>query len=82
MKLTSLRLNLETYGSDKGKYTGSITYEGVSGSVDLKLTPIISNALLATVAESILAASTQAAKELHDSIYQSIEEAKSPALTA
>ena len=82
MKLKRLVIDLQNWGSNKGKYTGTIEYEGESGTVNLTLTPDISNRLLATCADQIVACSTVAAEQLRDAVQLSIAEAKSPALTA
>jgi len=46
MKLRDLRIELETYGDNKGRYIARIDYENPTGNIKLILTPDVSEELL------------------------------------
>lgn len=46
MKLKDLRIELETYGDNKGRYIARVNYENPTGNIRLILTPDISEELM------------------------------------
>jgi hypothetical protein len=78
MKLKNLSIELQRWGENEGKYLGKIEYDGVKGSVSMLLDPRVSEALLMCVGETITRFASEAAKEVENSIVQSLQEAKQP----
>lgn len=76
MQLKSLRIELETYGENKGKYETTITYTDPKGEIKLVLSPELSNALLPVVANSLNRFALNGMAELEQAIRTSIEQAK------
>lgn len=72
MKLTDLRIELEKYGENRGKYTATIEYEGERGTVKLLLDSEISNALLGFIGPTITKFATKAAVEIERNLQESI----------
>lgn len=82
MKLKHLEISvIPSYEADAGKYKGEIKYEGVAGTVELKLDSKLSQALLVCIGRTVEEFATNAATQLKESISQSILEAsQSPAI--
>lgn len=76
MKLRKLEIELHWYGENAGKYTGTIEFEGQSGSQKLILDPIISAALLDFCGPAMTSAAKAAADNLQAAMQLSISEAK------
>ena len=76
MKLKSIEIELQKWGTNEGKYEGTIKYEGERGEIKMVLTPKISDALLVCIGETITHFAAEAANQVRDSIYSSLEEAR------
>lgn len=77
MILIDLNIELERYGPDKGKYTGSAKFSGETGTVILKLNRDHIDEIFRTCADSIIETSKAAARHLTMSV---IEHAESKAI--
>jgi hypothetical protein len=75
VKLTDLRIELEKYGDNRGKYTGTIKYEGERGNVKLLLDPEVSNALLNFIGPVITKFATRAALDIEKNLQESVSAA-------
>lgn len=84
MKLKSLeiKLNPDWSSNNPGKYTGEIQYEGASGSVNMILSPEVSNALLICIGNTITEFAAAAAQEVRGNLIASVAEAQKPMLEA
>jgi len=71
--LTRLTIELQTYGSDKGKHTGSAVFSGEAGTVSLKLNQDHIDEIFRTCADSIIETSKAAARHLTMSVIQHAE---------
>lgn len=78
MKLKLVNIEYQIWGEYKGKYLGKIEYEDKKGAVVMTLDDKVSEALLLCIGETITRFSADAAKEIKQSIFQSIQEAKTP----
>ena len=75
MKLKELRISLENWGDDNGKYKATIQFEGVSGDITLKLAGGTTDALLEFIGEHLAKFSGEAGQLLAAQVRQSIKEA-------
>lgn len=83
MKLKELRIKLNQWGGNEGRYTGEVEYEGEKGAVKMVLDPEVSSMILATLGDGLVALTKKTANELADVMHQSVLEAKqAPTLTA
>lgn len=64
MILTDLRIQLATYGPDKGKHTGKATFTGDAGEVTLNLNQHHIQQMFLTCADSIIDTAKAAARHL------------------
>ena len=62
--LESLSVNRCTYGSEEGKYTGSLAFRGHYGQISITLDPIISEKVLALCADALVENARQVADNL------------------
>lgn len=74
--LKDLRISLQTYGEHEGKYLAKVVYTGEKGSMELKLSPELSNDLLRFCGNSIKRFSESAILELSESFEKSFLQAK------
>ena len=82
-KLTNLTIELHRWGELTGKYTGTVEYEGQSGSVKLALDPSISEEVLAFIGPVMAKAAMKVYEGLEANLQQSIAEArKAPQIEA
>lgn len=80
MKLKKLTIEvIPSYRTNGGQYEGEISYEGECGTVDMKLSPGVSDALLICIGEVITKFAAESAKQIEVSIHQSIAQAKTGA---
>lgn len=80
MKLKKLEIEvIPSYRTDGGKYEGQISYEGVNGTVEMKLDSKISDALLVCIGETIARFAAESAKQIQSSIHESIAQASNGA---
>jgi hypothetical protein len=75
MQLKDLRIELETYGDNKGKYSAKIQFEGVQGNITLKLAPETTDALLGFIGDHLAKFAGEAGQVLAAQVRQSIKEA-------
>ena len=61
MILTDLRIQLDTYGPNKGRHSGHATFRGDTGAVTLKLSNDHIKQIFATCADSIVETAKAAA---------------------
>lgn len=64
MKLTKLYLNRINYGPESGSFKGTIEFDGERGKVEVNLDHSLSNALLAVIADQLVATAKTAAERL------------------
>ena len=77
MRLTRLTISMNpSYAKNPGLYTGEVEYEGESSKFSLTLTPVISERVLAAVADAAEEGSLQMMQQLRGNIQQSIAEAQ------
>lgn len=77
MKLKALTIEMcPSYSDTPGKYKAEIKYEGQSGSVEMKLDPRVSEALLVCIGATIAKFAHQAALEVEKNIFLSVQEAR------
>ena len=74
--LKDLRISLETWGDNEGKYTAKIAYQGEEGKIELVLSPELSNELLRFSGLAIKKFSAAALSELNESFERSFKKAK------
>lgn len=53
MKLKDLRIELETYGDNKGRYLARVDYENPTGNIRLILSPDVSEELMKHVGQML-----------------------------
>lgn len=76
MKLQELNIELQRWGEDEGKYKGKIKYLGDKGSVEMQLSPKVSDALLLCIGDVITKFATESTNQVRDSLIQSVDEAR------
>ena len=64
MQLTNLSVSRAEWGEDKGKLSGTVTFDGPHGKVQLPLDEKLSQDILAICADGVMRASQQIATEL------------------
>lgn len=64
LRLKKLSIELQEWGSDKGKFNGEISYIGENGKVTITLSPTDCEKLLPVIAQGIVSASKEVAKDL------------------
>lgn len=64
MILEDLRIELNRYGPNKGKHTGTAKFSGEAGDVTLRLTPDLCDKMFAICAEGVLTTAKEAANNL------------------
>lgn len=64
MKMESLRIEMQTWGPNKGQYEGKIVFTGGNGSVSLNLAPADCAKFFGVVAEAVTATSREVAERL------------------
>lgn len=83
LKLKELKIELDRWGEDAGKYTASVEYEGEFGTTKLTLDPEISSRLLAFIGPAVTTCAHKTSLKLEEAIKQSLLEAqKLPELEA
>lgn len=83
MKLQKLEIELKQWGPYSGRYVGEVEYIGEHGKVAMTLSPEVSMTVLAACGADIARLTKASADQLHESVQQSIAEAKQgPALMA
>lgn len=64
MQLTMLHIDLCGYGPNQGRYTGTATFKGQYGGVEIVLAPDVSEAVLKLCADSLVANARDVANNL------------------
>jgi len=81
MKLIELKIELNKWGDNEGKYTAEIEYEAERGKTTLQLEPGISEALLGFIGPVITTFAHATSLKLEECLKQSLAEAqKVPAI--
>ena len=70
MELESLYLTKETYGPNKGKISGKITFQGNAGEISLVLTPANAQEILRICADRLVEQSREAAMSMTAAIIE------------
>lgn len=70
MILKDLRIQMNRYGENEGKYTGVANFSGDVGAVDLYLTPEHCEQIFLICADSILATAKEAATNLTTAVIE------------
>lgn len=70
-KLESIRIDLISYGDDKGKYKGSIRFTNNTGDeFTFRLNPTLANAYLELIKDTIVLSANELADKLQKSLNQ------------
>lgn len=64
MKLTELRIKLNDYGRDKGKYTGKAEFTNSDGDIAIKLNSEMCEKIFIVCSEGIIDVAQEAARNL------------------
>ena len=79
MKLKKIQIELiPSYRLDAGKYEAELEYENERGSVQLKLDPEVSAALLLCIGDVVTQFAAKSAEEIKANLTQSVLEARNP----
>ena len=69
--LESIRVDLITYGNDKGKYKGSIKFTNSDGDeFTFRLNPTLANAYLELIKDTVVLSANELAEKLQQSLNQ------------
>jgi len=74
MKLQRLNIERESYGKDKGKLVGKITFSDDHGEVSIRLTEEHAHIILDVCADSLVATSQKIATEITANIIEASED--------
>lgn len=77
MKLESLRISLQDYGVNKGRYVGQCAFKNEMGGVDIVLHPDVSDTILKLCADALVQNTREMAQTMTTQI---IEQSGVPAL--
>lgn len=64
LKMTHLHVNFMEYGPHVGKYTGSVGFRGQYGTVDIVLSPSLSEKVLTLCADALVENAKEVASDL------------------
>ena len=64
MQLESLSLRLQTWGTNTGRYTGTVVFSGSHGETTLNLNADLTDKILTVVAEQIVVSAKEVAENL------------------
>lgn len=73
MRLLKLRIGLQTYGDDAGKYVGKAEFSDGKNDIHIYLTPEHCDQIFAVCADSIISVSKAAAHELRCAIIEQVK---------
>lgn len=76
MKLTSLEIELQSWGEYRGQYTGKVKYEGKEGAVALTLSPEVSETVLRAIAGDIVRITKHTAENFAAITEESVQQAR------
>lgn len=64
MRLKHLNISIDSYGVNEGRYSGTVSFDNLYGTVSLNLDPDTSDAILAVVADKLVSSARTLGTEL------------------
>lgn len=72
MQLTSIHINLLTYGPMEGKYEGSVNFKNMYGAIEIKLSDKLSQEVLKLCADALVEQAKETGKMLTANILEQV----------